>query len=167
MKRAYAKLKNLTPIPADCGKLCDKRCCKGNEGDGMILFPGEDENRLPPSFTLSDSDIYGYPVRFAACIGLCKRGERPLACRIFPFAPYLKDGAELTIIADPRAKFSCPLLDESALPLIDQRFLNCLEEVFTDLLTIEGMRPMLEAYTRMMDYFFKFTGAVDMPAKRP
>lgn len=166
MKRAYTKLKNLTPIPADCGKLCDKRCCKGNEGDGMILFPGEDENRLPPSFTMSDSDIYGHPVRFAACVGQCKRGERPLACRIFPFAPYLEADGSLTIIADPRAKFMCPLLNEDALPLIDPRFLGELEIVFTELLESEGVRPMLEAYSRMMDYFIRFTGPVVMPEKQ-
>jgi hypothetical protein len=41
-KRAYARLGRLTPIPADCGKLCGKRCCQGGEDDGMILFPGEE-----------------------------------------------------------------------------------------------------------------------------
>lgn len=165
MNQAYARLQRLTPIPADCGKLCDKRCCKGNEGDGMILFPGEDEDRLPPSFSISDSDIYGYPVRFAACIGKCKREERPLACRIFPFAPYLDEEGALSIIADPRAKFMCPLLAEEALPLIDPHFLGTLEIVFADLLQEEDFRPMLEAYSRMMDFFLKFTGVIRMPER--
>ena len=38
----YRLFDTNTPLPVDCGKLCDCACCKG-EGSGMFLFPGEKE----------------------------------------------------------------------------------------------------------------------------
>ena len=154
--RAYARLGNLTPIPADCGRLCDKRCCKGGEDDGMILFPGEDG--LPASFTVTDRGINGYPVRFAVCRGRCRRETRPLSCRIYPFASYIDEAGTLSVIPDPRAKYVCPLLSESALPMIDRRFQTAVRDVFNGLLEVDGMRPMLTAYSRMLDEYRRFTG---------
>ena len=156
MKRAYAQLERLTPIPADCGRLCGRRCCKGGDNDGMILFPGEDS--LPAAFTVSDRDLGGYPIRFAVCGGRCKRKTRPLSCRVFPFAPYLNADNVLSVIPDPRAKYMCPLLSESALPMIDSRFLRAVERVFSGLLEVEGMRPLLTAYSAMLDDYRMFTG---------
>ena len=155
-RRAYARLGRLTPIPADCGQLCDKRCCKGGDGDGMILFPGEE---VPPTaFSITDREINGHPVRFAVCSGRCRREARPLSCRIFPFAPYLNDEGELTIIPEPRAKYICPLLSEQALPMIDPRFPRAVEDVFIGLLELDGMRSMLEVYSKMLDGYRRFTG---------
>ena len=156
IRRAYALLKRVTPIPADCGRLCGKRCCKGGVEAGMILFPGEEE--LPASYMVTDRDMDGYPVRFAVCAGHCKRDNRPLSCRIFPFAPYLDDKGALAVIPDPRARYMCPLLSENALPMIDQRFIAAVESAFQGLLEADGVRPMLEAYSRMLDEYRRFTG---------
>ena len=156
VKRAYARLGRLTPIKADCGKLCGKRCCKGGDDQGMILFPGEE--KPPGPFTVYDRDINGYPVRFTVCKGWCKRDARPLSCRIFPFAPYLSADGAITIIPDPRARYVCPLLAEDAQPYIDQRFLNAVGDAFNELSEAAGMRPMLEAYAKMLDEYKRFTG---------
>ena len=154
--RAYARLGRLTPITADCGQLCGKQCCQGGEDDGMILFPGE--THFPPSFRITDRMIGGHPVKFAVCPGRCRREIRPLSCRIYPFAPYLDRAGVLSVIPDPRAKMICPLLAESALPLIDQRFTNAVLDAFTLLLDVDGMRPMLEVFSRMLDDYRRFTG---------
>jgi len=149
-RQAYARLGQLTPIAADCGKLCGKRCCQGGDGDGMILFPGE---QPMGSLTVTDTDIGGVPVRFAVCPGRCRRDQRPLSCRIFPFAPYLDGDGTVTVIADPRAEPVCPLVSEAALPMIDPRFPRAVKDVFTRLLAVEGMRPMLAAYSAMLDEY--------------
>jgi Fe-S-cluster containining protein len=147
-RQAYARLGRLTPILADCGQLCGKRCCQGGDGDGMILFPGEEPLG---SLAVTDADMGGYPVRFAVCPGRCRRENRPLSCRIFPFAPYLDSSGEVTVIADPRAESICPLVSEAALTMIDPRFPRAVQDVFIRLLGIGGMRPMLEAYSKMLD----------------
>ena len=38
----YKLFDDVTPVPVDCGQLCDKACCKGDDS-GMFLFPGEKE----------------------------------------------------------------------------------------------------------------------------
>ena len=156
MNRAYARLETLTPLPTDCGQLCRKRCCKGREGAGMILFPGEN---LGAPYTVRDETVSGFPIGFATCNGRCDRRTRPLGCRIFPFAPYLDAEGVLAVIPDPRAKFMCPLLTESALKTIDPQFLRAVEQVFTDLLeSAEDMRPMLSSYSKMLDDYIRFAG---------
>lgn len=156
IKRAYARLRQLTPIPADCGELCGRRCCKGSDTDGMILFPCED--MLPSSFSVSVQEIEGFPVHFAVCNGRCKRETRPLSCRIYPFSPYWDINGTLSIIPDPRAVYTCPLLDKSTLHMIDQRFLRAVEDVFNGLWEIDEARPMLKVYSKMLDDYKRFTG---------
>ena len=48
----YRLFDNSTPLKADCGKLCGKSCCKGDDG-GMYLFPGEEKvfGLLNPDWT--------------------------------------------------------------------------------------------------------------------
>ena len=36
----YRLFDSITPVRTDCGGLCDKACCRGDDG-GMYLFPGE------------------------------------------------------------------------------------------------------------------------------
>jgi hypothetical protein len=151
----------------------------------MILFPGE-EGLLPASFAVTDRDINGYPVRFAVCVGRCKRDRRPLSCRIYPYAPYLDADDTLTVVADPRARYTCPLLAGGAGRLTDrclvsaerrftriehrfmraerrflgteQRFVSAVEGAFRSLLEAEGVRPMLKAYSGMLDEYKRFIG---------
>lgn len=159
MRRAYSRLENRTPAPVDCWQFCGRRCCKGGEGDGMILFPGED--RLPAYFRVTDGVMAGRHVRFAVCPGRCGRRRRPLSCRIYPFAPYLNADGSLSIIPDPRAAYLCPLLAEPILSLVDRRFLRAVESAFRDLLKAEGVRPVLEAYSTMLDGYRAFVKRQD------
>ncbi len=41
-KEAYKILDELTPLNIDCGTLCDKVCCNGDDDTGMLLYPGEE-----------------------------------------------------------------------------------------------------------------------------
>lgn len=87
---ARALLTEVTPLKADCGRLCGAACClPGEDGEavGMLLFPGEAAlyesaswaQLLPAHYRLGDE-----PGQLLVCGGHCPRAERPLACRVFP-----------------------------------------------------------------------------------
>ena len=87
------RLKTLTPLPFDCGRLCDGACCKGDSDSGMYLFPFEEKfYEDKKGFDVSDSELLypdSSPVRFICCNNFCNRSERPISCMIFPLFPYL------------------------------------------------------------------------------
>lgn len=158
---AYAAFDEATPLPADCGKLCHRRCCKGGSDDGMLLFPGEAEfldgqQRFLKIRRVAWRD--GTEADFAVCRGRCRREWRPLSCRIFPFAPTLTADGEVRVIADPRALPFCPLLDEAAAPYLDQNFLRTVQTVFQDLLVLDGFPAFLGRYGAMLADYARFTG---------
>ncbi|MBQ3055678.1 MAG: hypothetical protein IJC88_06200 [Oscillospiraceae bacterium] len=150
---AYAALSTVTPIPADCGMLCQNRCCHGDEDHGMILFPGEAEFL---GITCKTREMNGMEVGFFTCNGTCRRNRRPLSCRIYPYAPYFKDGV-LTVLPDPRAKYVCPLLSEDAIGFIQADFLTAIKTAFTVLLQSPEISDMLVRYSEMLDEYKKFT----------
>ena len=124
IEKAYELIGRNTPVAFDCGKLCNKKCCKGDSKDGMLLFPGEEvlfENN--ENFTVYfDKRYENYAVR---CNGLCNRNERPLACRIFPYFIYgEKSTGKVSVAPDIRAIDFCSLIKEK-LPL-DRKFLRSL-----------------------------------------
>jgi hypothetical protein len=105
--KCYKILENETPLNFDCGKICDGKCCRGDENTGMLLFPGEE--------TLIDENIKikisQNGEKIAVCNGSCNRKKRPLSCRIYPFFPLVKELGErkrVKIIFDLRA--DCPLI---------------------------------------------------------
>lgn len=104
---ARALFDELTPLQADCGRLCAGRCCQPMEGEntGMLLFPGE---------AAYYESLPGYQVQHTpsglllTCPGHCHRADRPLSCRLFPLLPVLRaDG--IKVATDLRAKPVCPL----------------------------------------------------------
>ena len=110
----YRKLNKRTPIKADCGKLCNGRCCSDEECEdmGMYLFPEEEkmfENE--PGFRVEESasEVNGKKAKILFCNGACNRRKRPLSCRIFPLFPYITPEGDLKIIKDSRSKGICPL----------------------------------------------------------
>lgn len=109
LQRAYDILSDITPLPGDCGKLCNGKCCKGTAADGMLLFPGEEVYyKNNPDFVIKSSPLGDTVI----CKGTCDRKQRPLACRIFPLFPYvtkLDDGYKITVLKDTRALTYCPL----------------------------------------------------------
>lgn len=108
----YRLFDEVTPVGIDCGKLCSKACCHGDDS-GMFLFPGEKEvySLLNPgwitiektNFTYEyDGKTYTTPI--ALCKGTCDRYQRPLSCRIFPLTPYLNEQGKIDIHRPARKK---------------------------------------------------------------
>ena len=105
---AREKLKNVTPLKNDCGRVCGARCCRPLDGEetGMLFFPGEAE---------AYADKPGWKVLPAArgdlviCPGTCGRDERPLSCRLFPLLPLIRDDGTVRVAVDLRARAVCPL----------------------------------------------------------
>ena len=127
INKAYEILERATPVSYDCGKICNKKCCKGDNKDGMLLFPGEEE-----LFAFNDNFELYYDKRYecnaVVCKGPCNRNERPLACRIFPYMIYSDTAnGRLSAAPDIRALEFCPLLAEKY--QFDRRFLRALRLV--------------------------------------
>lgn len=160
----YRLFDNKTPIKADCGKLCNKACCMGDEG-GMYLFPGEKKvfNMLNPKWAKVDISDFTYeynlkvkkvPILF--CNGDCDRYQRPLACRIFPLTPYLDKDKNLKIIIDPRAKSICPLSNGMDISEYDPTFLKNIQKSFNILSKNQEVYTFLDTYSRQLDEYIKF-----------
>lgn len=159
----YRLFDGITPLPVDCGGLCDKSCCRGDDG-GMYLFPGEERvyKLLNPDWIrIEDSDFtYKFngeekAVKIAFCKGECDRYQRPLACRIFPLTPYYKDG-KLTVITDPRSKSVCPLGKALDLSDYDRRFVRNVKNSFVLLSKNAEFRAFLAEYTEYIDDIGRF-----------
>ncbi len=159
----YRLFDNITPVPVDCGGLCDKACCKGDDG-GMYLFPGEESvySLLKPDWVrIEDSDFtYTFnglekKVKIAFCDGVCDRYQRPLACRIFPLTPYL-DSGHLDVITDPRAKAICPLAKSFLQNDYDYTFRKNVKNAFVLLSKNPEFRAFLAEYSAYLDDYLKF-----------
>ncbi len=114
-KRLYRLFDRATPLPVDCGAVCGKACCAGDEKTGMLLFPGE-ETSLP----VFESEAG----RVAVCGRTCRRSERPLACRIFPFLPLPDENGRIRAVPDARAVPVCPLARLARDVRFSRRFLR-------------------------------------------
>lgn len=105
----YSLLRNVTPLSFDCGKICNGKCCKGDNKTGMVLFPGEEKILDKDINVITDDEGF----KIAVCGGVCNRNYRPLSCRIYPLFPVIKNenGREyIQVEIDPRA--DCPLCSE-------------------------------------------------------
>ena len=123
---AREKLKNVTPLKRDCGRVCGARCCRPLEGEetGMLLFPGEAEAYAGKA---------GFEVRKTArgdlliCSGTCDREDRPLSCRLFPLLPVIGDDGKVRAVTDLRAKAVCPLARQGK-SAMDPAFADAVRE---------------------------------------
>ena len=124
LREACALLEKTTPLGRnDCGSVCEAYCCSDALGDSMELFPYEKE--LFESF--KDFEVLDGEIPTVKCNGTCERGNRPLACRIYPLFPLVvsEDGTErIRVIYDPRATASCPLCAHRA--KLDRRFVRAV-----------------------------------------
>jgi len=160
----YRLFDKATPIFADCGKLCNKACCEGDDC-GMYLFPGEQKvyELLDPEWSEIESSDFTYthegktkkvPIIF--CNGNCDRFQRPLACRIFPLTPILNENKELKIIVDPRAKSICPLSRNLKLSDYNPEFVKNVKKAFSVLLTNKEFYSFMTAYSEYISEYLKF-----------
>ena len=148
LEKAREATAEVTPLKTDCGKVCGARCCRSLESEetGMLLFPGEEEYyRGKPGWTLRETEA-GI---LAVCSGSCERSERPLACRIYPLLPVLReDGVKAA--ADQRAKAFCPLLRQG-LKGMDPAFTGAVREAGKALAGDPRQRAFLKALTEEQD----------------
>lgn len=148
IKKVYGLLDRVTPFVRDCGKICNNKCCKGNDKDGMLLFPGEEELFLKDeSFILYYDRQYGHMC--VRCNGKCDRNKRPLSCRIFPYFIYCTD--KITVAPDIRAKDYCPILSQNI--SVDKRFLRALRISGKKLYCDEEIKSFLcEITNKLIDF---------------
>ncbi len=148
LRKARELLADVTPLKTDCGKVCGAKCCRSLEDEetGMLLFPGEEEAYLEKE---------GWTVRetgaglLAVCPGTCDRNERPLACRIFPLLPVIRDGT-VKVAADLRARAVCPLLRQGIRGM-DPAFTEAVREAGRLLAEDPEQRRFLEMLTEEQD----------------
>ena len=160
----YRLFDENTPLPVDCGRLCNSACCGGDDS-GMLLFPGEKQvYKLinPTNMRIEETDLayrynnkeYKTPILF--CDGQCDRYIRPLACRIFPLTPVLDDNGQIEIITDPRAKSICPLAKTLYLDEYDENFVKSVKKAFTLLNKNKHVHTFMVEYTKYIKDFLKF-----------
>lgn len=151
LKSCYSVLRKTTPLSFDCGKICNGKCCKGDEKTGMILFPGE-ENLVDPDIKIMEN-AYGDHV--AICDGTCDRNKRPLSCRIYPLFPLLTEEngeAEIKVVFDYRA--DCPLAQGEY--KYSKRFIKSVKRVGKYLLLNEETAAYYRELSGMFDEYLEF-----------
>ena len=150
----YAKINKimgeLTPLRADCGKLCGGACCKGDENTGMRLFPFEESSLMVKELPNG--------VRLVVCDGNCDRTQRPLACKIFPFFPTVDEKGRVFVEADLRGKRLCPLITHSEEIIFDKRFFKALRKVGKILAKDPECLEFLREATEEIDTYGDFLG---------
>jgi len=152
-KHIYRILDNATPIGADCGKLCGKRCCEStDEETGMYLFPCEEVMYQASNkwLKLEESDFIcgSKRVLIAFCDGRCDRHLRPLSCRIFPFV--MRNGR---IVIDNRAKGICPIARHLRLKDFDRDFYYAVKRVYNILWKFKQGREYINRTSMLLDEF--------------
>ena len=148
LKKAREIMAEVTPLKADCGRVCGARCCRSLEGEetGMLLFPGEEEAYLEnPEWKVRETEAG----LLAVCPGTCERDGRPLACRIFPLLPVIREGT-VRAAADQRARAVCPLLRQG-LRGLDPAFTEAVREAGRILAEDPEQREFLEMLTEEQD----------------
>lgn len=160
----YKLFDSVTPVPVDCGQLCDKACCRGDDS-GMLLFPGEEDvyRLLKPDWIRLEKTDFKYEyngrthtVLIAMCKGECDRYQRPLACRIFPLTPYMNEDGKIEVIVDPRGKGVCPMAKAFYIEDFNEQFVQNIEKAFKLLSKNKQIKAFLTEYSAYIDEFKRF-----------
>lgn len=160
----YRLFDNVTPVNVDCGQLCNKACCQGDD-TGMFLFPGERAvfSLLKPDWIRIEKTDFTYEyngkkhaVPIAMCNGECDRYQRPLACRIFPLTPYLTSDGTVEVIIDPRGKGLCPMSKAFYLDDFNSAFVKNIKNAFTLLCKNRQFYAFMREYSDYLDEFNRF-----------
>lgn len=146
--KIFKILGDLTPLKVDCGVLCSSACCKGDDNQGMLLFPYEET-----VLSVINTETGG---RLAVCNGSCNRNERPLACRIFPFFPTVDGKGKVFIEKDYRAQMLCPLLEHSDEIIFNPKFFKALKKVGKLLAKDNDILSFLQSSTEEIDTYYSF-----------
>ena len=112
----------------------------------MLLFPGED---------MLYRDREGWTIRqtpagpMVICPGTCSREDRPLACRLFPLLPVIRDGT-VKAAMDQRAYAVCPLARQG-IRALDPEFAEAVWEAGRMLAADGEQYRFLEVLTEEQD----------------
>ena len=112
----------------------------------MLLFPGED---------MLYRDREGWTIRqtpagpMVICPGTCSREDRPLACRLFPLLPVIRDGTVKAAV-DQRAYAVCPLARQG-IRALDPEFAEAVREAGRMLAEDGEQYRFLEVLTEEQD----------------
>lgn len=139
---AYDRLKYETPLKFNCGKLCECHCCKGEDTEGMILFPGEEKLFEDKEDFSIKTDSEGRKILI--CSGICDRKERPISCRMYPLFPLtykLGDEIKQKVIYDVRGMNTCPIVTEEI--KTDRRFVTAVRLAGKELIKDEDCLDMI------------------------
>lgn len=159
-RKLYRVLQYKTPLKIDCGLLCGSKCCKGGSDSGMHLYPGEEcmYKYRSDFIELKEESFGGTSINFAVCKGECQRDYRPLACRIFPLAPYISPDGKLHIVNDPRAYYQCPLIQSEDFR-ISGTFKRELREIFNLLIKDQDIKDYIMKLSDVLQEYSAFTGS--------
>lgn len=130
-KTIYRKLDEISPVPFDCGTVCNAACCHGGDDDGIHLLPGEEAVHEANDWQSMEKNGTSF---FVKCKGSenCNRSLRPIQCRTFPLMPVLNmDGKVEMVINDMELSYSCPLIDADA--ELDKDFVKVTREIWETL----------------------------------
>ncbi len=140
--KVYALLADTTPLKADCGLICSRRCCSGAQDKGMLLFPGE-------KTALDIKENSGR--RLAVCNGECDRRSRPLSCMIFPFFPVIDSRGKVKVDFDFRGISVCPLISNSDVVSFNGKFFKNLLKAGKILAKDNDCRRFMKEITEEID----------------
>ena len=141
-KVAKSIIGDKTPLYKDCGLICDKACCKGDDSTGMLLFPGEETD-------LRVDEENGN--RLCVCNGSCNRVNRPLSCMIFPFFPYIDENGKVKAVLDSRGRGVCPLVSLGEEVVFNKAFIRRVAKLGRFLKKDEECRNVLVETSREID----------------
>lgn len=142
LNSCYSVLRRTTPLSFDCGKICNGKCCKGDNKTGMLLFPGE-EKLIDPDINVIETEKGD---KIAVCNGTCDRNRRPLSCRIYPLFPVVTSEGNVKVCFDYRA--DCPLYMPNPDYKFNKRFIKGVRRIGKYLLLNEETK---EFYLELSD----------------
>ncbi|MDL2233911.1 hypothetical protein LJC63_10105 [Ruminococcaceae bacterium OttesenSCG-928-L11] len=154
LEQAYRVIGDATPLPVDCGQLCETACCQGGDEVGMLLFPGEQLLLAGKrGFEVSRIDYMGGRAWFVGCAGTCDRELRPLACRVFPLGPQVLPSGRVRAVPDPRSRRMCPLATGE---FLDPAFVKAVGAAFSLLAREPAMLRFMKRISDEMDELNRF-----------
>jgi hypothetical protein len=158
--KLYRILDKKTPLKFDCGLLCGSKCCRGGSNNGMHLYPGEEcmYGFQSEFLELKEESLSNTTISFAVCKGECNRKYRPLACRIFPFAPYISSDGKLYIVKDPRAYYQCPLFHSEDIR-ISGIFKRKIRDIFHLVIKDPEIKEYIIVLSKVLEEYSVFTGS--------
>ena len=148
IERALALLEDVTPLAADCGQVCDGRCCQPSaDSEGMRLLPGEQELLADDGFVFKDAD----GGVLLTCGGRCRREMRPFMCRVFPLFPYVDGSGRVRAVYDPRSFRLCPLTRNRARVPLRRDFVRAVRRAGRILMQDTACAAFLREQSREID----------------